>query len=54
MVAWQIAGWWTVVGCLRRPQASAETSGAGAGEAAGPLGRAGTSGSAGPARQALP
>jgi dolichyl-phosphate-mannose-protein mannosyltransferase len=54
VVAWQIAGWWTVVACLRRPRASAARSGAGAAaEAAGPRSPAGTAGSAEPTREAL-
>jgi hypothetical protein len=47
VVAWQVAGWWVVVACLRRPQALAADA------AALPAG-AGGSGAAGPPREALP
>jgi dolichyl-phosphate-mannose-protein mannosyltransferase len=46
VVAWQVAGWWTVVACLRRPRAAAA-------EAAAPAGAVGA-GVAGPASEALP
>jgi hypothetical protein len=61
VVAWQVAGWWTVAVCLRRQRLSAEESGvAGADEAAGANGPADArdpadaSGLGGRRREALP
>ena len=52
VVAWQVAGWWTVVACLRRPRTVPAAAPATAGRpgATGPAG----AGAAGPAREALP
>ncbi len=47
VVAWQIAGWWTVAACLRRPRTALALEAGPAGTAAGPA-------AAGPAREALP
>jgi dolichyl-phosphate-mannose-protein mannosyltransferase len=49
VVAWQVAGWWTVAACLRRPRPSL-AAGEGRAEAATAVG----AGSAGPASEVLP